>query len=490
MSNNFKSKTINGIAWNSIETFSRNGINFIIGIILARLLSPVEFGIIGMVMIFITISDTFVDSGFRESLIRKKKCTQADYSTVFYFNFAVSVIFYLLLFFTSNYIASFFNEPALGKVLKVVGLVIIFNSFRVIQQTLLEKSMNFKLQAKITFTCSIISGLSGITIGYLGFGVWSLVAKMVLYSLLVSLFFWTFNKWRPSLVFSKTSFDELFSFGSKLLISSMITRIFENIYVFVIARFFSAVTLGFYSQAKKFNQITSHNLNVIVSKVSYPALASVSNNGKQLKRGYKKIIKTVMFISCFMMLFVGVASEAIIVTLLGQKWLQTAEFLSIMCYGAMLYPLQALNLNMLKVKGRSDLFLKVNLVKKIIAIPAICIGIFFGIIPMLYTMLVNSVICYFINSFYSGKLVQYPNREQLNDIFPAFLVTGFSAVAAYSIDLFIDTEYWVMFLLQFSVMSIFTLVIAETVRLEPYLELKVILTEKGGVLYRKFLRVA
>lgn len=488
MSENLKSKTIRGITWNFIEIFSRNGMNFIIGIILARLLSPTEFGIIGMVMIFIVISDVFIDSGFRQALIRKKECTQADYSTVFYFNVAVSIVLYCILFFSSGLISSFFNVPALKDVVKVMGLVIIINSFRLIQQTMLEKRVNFRFLAKITFTASLISGLLGIALAYSGFGVWSLVIKMIAYAFLVTLLCWAFNRWFPVPVFSIRAFNEHFSFGSKILLSQVISKLVTNTYVFIIARYFSVEILGFYAKANSFNSMISGNLETMVSKVSYPVLASINDDNERLKRGYRKIIKTTMFMSCFAMLFIGISSEALIVTLLGERWLQTAGFLSIMCYGGMLFPMLALNSSILKVKGRSDLFLTTNIAQNLLVIPAVIIGITNGIIPMLYAMLANSIISYFIRSHYSGKLIDYKNKEQVRDVLPGLMITACSALPAFFIKHVIAGNNLIVLITQFLVMFLLTILLAEMFKLEPYLELKSIQLERLGK-FRKIRQV-
>lgn len=426
-----KAKTIRGLFWSFSETGIHYLVSFVIGIILARLLSPEEFGLIGMITIFIAISQSFIDSGFSQALIRKTNCQQKDYSTVFYFNLLVGILFYIVLFFSAPFISQFFNEPILKELVRVLGIVLIVNSFAIIQRTILIKNINFKLQTKITISSSVLSGIIAIILAYKGFGVWSLAVQRILNQLFTAILLWIFNHWLPTLEFSKQSFKEMFSFGSKLLASGLIDTTYQNIYYLIIGKFFSATELGYYTRADHFSKLPSQSINASVSRVTYPVLSQLQDNASQLKVGYKKIIKSIMLINFSVMLGMAAVARPMILTLIGEKWLPSVPYLQLLCFVGMMYPLHALNLNILKVKGRSDLFLRLEIIKKVLAIPVIIIGIFFGIKAMILGMIFNSFIGYFINSYYSSKLINYSVREQIKDVLPDFGISISMAIIVF-----------------------------------------------------------
>ena len=408
-----KQKTITGLIWSFVDTIAGQGITFIIGVILARLLSPREFGLIGMIAIFIAVSESFINSGFSSALIRKNNCTNTDYSTVFYFNLVVGILLYIILFFSAPAISLFFNEPELKSILQVLGVVLIIDSLTLIQKTILTKRVDFKLQARISIIASIGSGVVAIALAYNGFGVWALIAQRIIKQALNSIFLWLWNKWRPILVFSIDSFKDLFGFGSKLLISGLINTLFGNIYSLVIGKYYSAKDLGFYTKAREFKDLPSTNLNSIISRVSYPILSSIQDDIPRLKDNYKRLIRSIMFITFTLVLGMAAIAEPMIHTLVGAKWEPSIIYLQLLCFDGMMYPLHALNLNMLQVQGRSDLFLKLEIIKKIIAIPTIIIGVFWGIKIMILGLILNSFIAYYINSYWSGKHIDYSVSQQV-----------------------------------------------------------------------------
>ncbi|TET67965.1 MAG: lipopolysaccharide biosynthesis protein, partial [Candidatus Aminicenantes bacterium] len=264
-----RQKTINGLKWSFVDSFANQGFQFIIGIILARLLVPKDFGLIGMLIFFIAISQSFIDSGFSQALIRKKDCKQVDFNTAFFFNLLVGIVFYLVLFFSADLIAGFFGEPQLFSLIRVLGLVLLINAFGLIQRTILIKEINFKLQTKISLIASFISGAVGIGMALNGFGVWSLVYKTIILQLTTTFLFWLWNKWKPTATFSVRVFKDLFQFGSKLLASGLIDTIYQNIYYLIIGKYFSAADLGYYTRADEFRKIPSQNLYGIIGRVSY-----------------------------------------------------------------------------------------------------------------------------------------------------------------------------------------------------------------------------
>lgn len=331
-----RDKTIKGVLWGSVNNFANQGIQFLVGIILARLLTPAEFGLVGMLTIFIVISETFINSGLGSALIRKKDCTQKDYSTVFYFNLLGGILFYTGLFLSADSIASFFNEPQLAKLLRVLGLVVLINALTIIQGTITTKRVDFKLYAKIAVISGISSGVIAIFLAFQGFGVWSLVIRTLVNTTIHSFLLWFWNHWRPSLIFSKSSFKELFGFGVNLLGSSLVGKISQNINTLVIGKFFSATDLGFYTRADHFKNIPSQNINMIISKVSYPILSQIQDDPLRLKDAYKKIILIITFISFILMGGLAAIAEPMIVFLIGEKWIPSIIFLQMLCLPGML----------------------------------------------------------------------------------------------------------------------------------------------------------
>ena len=473
-----KQKTITGIFWSFIENFSGQGFNFIFGIILARLLTPKEFGLIGIVTIFIGISITFTNSGFGSALIRKKQCTETDYSTVFYYNLAIGILFFLILFFSAPFISQFFNEPQLKELVQILGFLIIIDAFTIIQRTILVKRIDFKLQTKISIVSYIFSGITGIIFAFWGFGVWSLVIKQISQQTINAILLWLFNRWRPKLLFSRNSFIELFSFGYKLLFSSLINNVYGNIYYLIIGKYFSAQDLGFYTRSKQFSDFFPTNIEGVISRVTFPVLSQIQEDKLKLKEGYKKIIKSIMLISFVFMIGMSAIAEPMIITLIGEKWRTSIIYLQMLCFVGMLYPLQSINLSMLEVFGRSDLFLKIEIIKKVLSIPIIIIGILYGIKIMIVGIMVNSLIAYYINSYWSGKYINYSIKEQISDLTPIFFLALLIGIVIFLIGLIIPYSYLIKFIVQVSLGVIIACVVLEIFKLDTYLDLKEIIFTK------------
>ena len=473
-----KQKTVSGLLWSFVDTMAGQGITFVVGIILARLLTPREFGLIGMITVFIAVSESFINSGFSSALIRKKDCTDTDFSTVFFFNLAAGILFFLLLFFSAPAISGFFNEPELTAILQVLGIVLIIDSLTLIQRTILTKRIDFKLQARISVIASIGSGVVAITMAFYGFGVWALVAQRIVKQGLNSLFLWMWNRWRPLLVFSKESFKELFGFGSKLLVGGLIDTIYRNVYYLIIGKFFSAQELGFYTKADDFQRLPSQNINAIISRVSYPILSIIQSDIPRLKNNYRKLIRTIMFITFILMMGMAAVAEPLIHTLIGAKWEPAIIYLQMLCFVGMMYPLHALNLNMLLVLGRSDLLLKLEVIKKIIAIPTIVIGVFFGIKMMIVGMIVNTLIAYYLNSYWSGVKIGYSFKHQVKDILPSFFLALSMGVIVYFIGVVLPFSYPVKLIIQIVFGGLFVLVISEVTKFRDYIFAKELVLEK------------
>lgn len=484
-----KDKTIAGMKWSFIDRFTNQGIQFVIGLILARLLNPREWGLIGMLTFFIAISQSFVDSGFSSALIRKKDCADQDYSTVFIFNLAIGVLFYLFLFAAAGPISRFYGEPRLVPLLRVLGLVILIGSPSIIQNAILVRAIAFRLLARISILSSLISGAISIFLALRGFGVWSLAARLIAQSAAVTLLLWLWVGWRPRVSFNGASFRELFHFGNKLFLSNLINAGFQNIYYLVIGRYFSATDLGYYSRADQFKNLPSTSMASVIQRVSFPVLATIQDDTAQLKSAYKKLIQCTMFISFALMFVMAAVARSMIHALIGPRWLPAVPYLQLLCFAAMLYPLHSLNLNMLQVKGRSDLFLAVEIIKKLIAIIPIAIGIFLGIQAMIIGMIVTSVVAYIPNSFFSARLIGYSPREQIMDILPSFAIAGVSGAIAYAVGRLLALPSAFLLVLQLGVAISLIIIISATARLHAYLEVKGIIADNIKAWRRRDIRV-
>ncbi len=473
-----KQKTIAGLTWSFIDSFVGQGIIFIVGIILARILSPREFGLVGMLTIFIAVSESFINSGFSSALIRKKECTQTDYSTVFFFNLAVGTFLFVILFFSAPFIGEFFSEPELTAIVRVFSIVLIIDSLTLIQRTTLTKRIDFKLQARISIIAATGSGVVAIYMACTGWGVWSLVTQRLSREGINSLLLWLWNKWKPIWTFSKDSFKELFGFSSKLLISGLIDTIYNNVYFLVIGKFFAAQELGYYTRADQFKSLPSQNLNNIIIKVSYPVLSSIQDDIPRLKETFKKIIRSTMLVTFVLMLGLAAVAEPMILTLIGKKWEPCVIYLQMLCFVGMLYPLHALNLNMLMVKGRSDLFLRLEIIKKALAVPVIVIAIFLGIKSMIFGMILLSLIAYYLNSYWSGRLIGYSLIAQVKDILPSFMIAALMSMIVFIEGMLFKLTPLPMLIVQITTGAILTVGMCEMFRFKDYLYIKEIVNEK------------
>lgn len=346
MSESLKDKTVKGVGWSFADNIANTGVSFVVGLVLARLLTPEEYGLIGIITIFIMVFNSIVDSGFSNALIRKKDASDKDYNTVFITNLLLSVLLFVVLYNCAPAISRFFDQPQLIPLTRVMGSVVIINAFAIIQRTILVKQIDFKTQTKVSLISSISSGVVGIGMAIGGMGVWSLVGQQISRQLLNTLFLWVYNKWWPKLQFSLDSFRELFNFGWKLLVSGLIDTVWKQVYQFVIGKFYTTETLGQYTRAQQFSSIFSSNLTTIVQRVSYPVLSSIQDEKERMKAAYKKVIKTTMLVTFVCMLGLAAVAKPMVLVLIGEKWLPCVTFLQILCFSMMLYPLHAI-----KVRG-------------------------------------------------------------------------------------------------------------------------------------------
>lgn len=421
MSQSLKNKTVHGVIWSSIERFSVQGIQFLLQILMARILSPQDYGTIAMLAIFVAISQSFIDSGFSNALIRKVDRTEKDYATVFYFNIVVGILFYFILFFASPFIADFYNTPILKPLTKVIALNLFFNSMCVVQQARLTIQLNFKTQAVVSLISVMISGVVGLWMAYSGFGVWALAVQSVLQAILRMILFWILAKWHPIEKFSKESFQEMFNYGSKLLASGLLDTIYKNVYTIIIGKVFSSALLGYYSRAEQFAQFPSSNLTGILQRVTFPVLSTIQNEENRLRNNYRKFLKLSAFIIFPLMVGLTAVSDPFIRLILTDKWAGIIPLLQVISIAYMWYPIHAINLNLLQVKGRSDLFLRLEILKKVNTTIMLLLTVPLGVMAICVGMIINSLIALIINTYYTGKLIDVGFFKQMQDLLPILL---------------------------------------------------------------------
>lgn len=473
MAESLKSKAVCGAGWSFADSILGQGVMFLVGLVLARLLTPEDYGLLAYLTILISVSNSFVDSGFSNALIRKQDVKDIDYNTTFIANLLVSIVIVILLYFTAPAVSRFFERPELVPLIRVMSCIVVINAFSLIQKTRLTKNVDFKTQTKASLISSISSGVIGVGMALNGFGVWSLVGQQLTRQILYTLFLWIFTKWYPKLQFSIQSFKELFGFGWKLLVSSLIDTVWREIYQVIIGKFYSSATLGQYTRAQQFSSIFSSNLTSIVQRVSYPVLSELQDDKKRLKFGYRRVIKVTMLTSFVLMLGLAAVSKPLVITLIGEQWQVAVPMLQIICFQMMLYPLHVINLNMLQVQGRSDLFLKLEVIKKIIAIGPLLLGIFVGIYWMLIGSVFTSIFAYYLNAYYSGPFLNYSIKGQIMDILPSFGVALLMAMIVYAIS-YINLPFLELLAIQLCVGGLITIALCELFKLEEYKEIKCI----------------
>lgn len=423
-----KERTISGIFWSSVHRFGTMLISFFANIVLARLLTPEDFGIIGMIMVFIVVSGAFVDGGFASALIQKKDPNNNDYSTIFYWNLFISLVLFSILFIAAPAIERFYQMTSLALILRIQGFVLILNAFNIIQFNQLRKQLNFKRLANIHLLSTSLGSITGIIMAFAGFGVWSLVVKILTLGFFNSIILWFSSNWRPSFVFSRNSFKELFGFGSFILMASIVDKVYSNVQVLIIGKVFSASDLGFYTQAKRIEAIPVKGLSEVVNQVIYPVFSQLQDNIKRMKKGISLSLKSVTFLNFPLMVLLIVVAKPLVLLLLTERWSDSIPYLQILCIGGMIYTLNTANNNIFKSLGKSDAFFYVQLFKRIIGLFMIILGLRYGLKGMLFAISFNFYLFYFISAFFSAKYSGYKIEHQLKDVAPAFIIAILSGL--------------------------------------------------------------
>ncbi len=428
-----KIKTIRAGAWSLVEALTMRGVQFVVGIILARLLLPEQFGLIGMLMVFTALAQTLMDSGFGAALIQKQDLTEKDINSIFYFNILTGVLLVCCLYVVSPWIATFYDQPILSPLLRLISLTLIINALGLVQNVLIVRELNFKIQAKVTFIASILSGVIGISMAYQGYGVWSLAAQQISSSIFRTILLWLFSSWRPAWIFSFKSLREMFRFGSKLLAAGVLNTFFDNVYLIVIGKLFPLAELGYFTRAKNLQQLPSTTLSSVVSRVTFPVFSAIQDDPERIKRGMKKALTMLVFINFPMMLGLAVVSRPLVLVLLTEKWTPCIPYLQLLCLVGVMFPLHVINLNVLQAMGKSDLFLRLEIIKKSLVVLNIVITYRWGISAMIYGQLVISFFSYYLNAYYNTKLIDYSLLEQISDLCPYLLTAVIMTVAIYGI---------------------------------------------------------
>lgn len=419
-------KRIENFIWSFGQQFSLKIVAFIVQIILARLLSPEDFGMIALILIFINIGQSLADGGMKSSLIRTIDADEDDYSTVFFINILMSFFVYILIYLLAPFVSDFYNIAELTSVIRILSLSFIFKSFNIVQSTIVVKELNFRKNFLIQLPSNIIASIFGIYLAYKGFGVWSLVFMSLIESFVNTLSYWFTSRWRPRLVFDKNKYLKHFSFGSKLTIAAVMNSIFQNIYTIVIGKYYNASIVGLYNRAESFNSFPVRMSITSVKSVSYPMLSKYSNDNIKLKSSYRKIMLHFVYWLTPILLLMFFNAETLFNILLTNKWNEAIPIFQILCIASIFYPLQEYNLQVLDIKGRSDIYLKIELVKKIITIIVLLIAINFTFYHLLYSQILLNIVFFIYSAIVCGKMIDYPLKEQLGDIIKIYILNLFA----------------------------------------------------------------
>lgn len=426
-----KEKTAKGLGWGFVDNFVGTGITAVVSILLARILSPEEFGLVGMIAIFVSLGNSLMDSGFSGALIRKKEASDRDLSTVFYTNLLLSVIIYLTLFFSAPAISDFLNNGQLTIILRILALSVVIMSFTQVQKVNFIRKIDFRTQAMISLAASVVSGVVSIWMALAGCGVWSLVVQQLSKQAVVSVLLWVFSTWKPSFTFSFASFREMFSFGSKLLACSLISVIWNEIYSLVIGKMYNPIAVGYFTRAEKFKTMVTSNIGQVVQRVGYPVLSSIQDDSERQVRVYRKVVRlTILLTSTLVLGLVGCA-DAMIQVLIGAKWLPAAEYLRILGISGMFLPLILSSVNVFNANGKSNITLLLEIIKTALAVIPVTLGILFDIQALLWGLVASTILSYLVHALFVSKEIAYPFWSQLGDIAPFILISAAMSVCVH-----------------------------------------------------------
>lgn len=435
-----RKRTLRALLWNAVQRYGAMSISLVTNIVLARILSPDNFGLIGLLTVFITVAGAIVDGGFGSALIQRKKVTQIDYSSIFWINLAVSVLLTGVLYAAAPAIAGYFNQKILCEILRIESVVIIINAFCVIQTARLTKLLQFKDLAVRTIVAATISSIVAVIMAYSGFGVWSLVVRDILNAAVGAMLLWSLCKWKPTWTFNWESFKSLFKFGSFIFISSVSNTIYLNIQSFIIGHAFSIKELGYYSQAKKLESVSVETTSSVVSQVLFPVYASIADQREYHRQMVRKNVRIITYLTFPLMMLLIVVAKPLLTILLTEKWASSIPMFQILCIVGMMSPLNQANTEIFRAIGRSDIYLILQTIKRIIGLVFILWSVRYGLYPMMWTIAAMSFVTYLLNLIFTDRYFGYNYRMQLSDILPNMLTTLISGIGVWYLQ-----NYWIAF---------------------------------------------
>ncbi len=419
-----KLKTKKSLYWSFLNQFANYGIQFAIGIVMARLLSPADYGITALPAVFMAVAGIFVDGGgFGSALVRKPEITEKDLATSFYYSIVVGLFCYLSLFFASPWIAAFYNAPILKDIMKVTAIGFLIGPLNTPQTIILKRRLDFKTPTKVNITCRILSGIVGLTLAFIGYGVWALVLSSLFSSIVSLILNWWVVRWYPKTSWSKESFKYLWNYGNKMMGAQLLNTLYNNITPVIIGKFFSPALLGVYNRAQGYAALPSNNISGAISSVTFPVISKIQDDPERLERAYRKMLRTAAFIIFPLMMVLSALARPLIIVMITEKWEACILLLQIICFNKMWWPIHAMNVNLLLVKGRTDLFLRLEIIKKVLGLCILCSTLPFGIVAFCVGGVISSVICLFINTYYTGKLIKVGFWVQMKDIIPTFTLS-------------------------------------------------------------------
>lgn len=429
-------KAKKGLKWSALERFLTQGIQLVITLYLARILGPTAFGLVGMLAVFIAIANVFVDSGFTSALIRKTDRTESDLVTAFYYNIAMAGLCYLALYISAPFVADFYQQVELQTLLRVLGSAVLFNAFTLIPRVKLNVAMDFKTQAKISVLSVLISGPTAILLAINGYGVWALVTQTLLNASCTALLFNFFSPWLPRGRITINSFSYLFGYGSKLLLSGLLDVTYNNLYQIIIGKKFSPAVVGQFSQANQLASVPTTTLIGIIQRVTFPLFSQLQDEQDRMTNAYRQTLKLSAVVIFPLIVGLGLIAKPLLTSLLGEQWQGAAALLMVLCLGYMLYPIHSINLNLLQVTGRSDLFLKLEVMKKVIGVTVLLISIPYGVLAMCIGFTLTSYLALLLNTYYTARLTHLSQWQQCKDILPIWLAVVVAAALGYGTGLY------------------------------------------------------
>ena len=449
MAKDLKAKTVSGVIWTGMQKLGSTMLSFISTIVLARLLTPEDYGYIGMLAIFLAISLTFIDGGFGSALIQKKRPTHEDYSTIFYWNLGLSIVLYLTLFFAAPFIASFYRLPLLCKILRVEGLVLIVNAARIVQTNQLRKQLRFKKIATVEVSVAAVSLAVTIYLAWKGFGVWALVVQQLMVSVLTTSIYWLTGKWLPLLEFSKKSFKELFNFGGFILLSNLVNTFCNNIQGLLIGKFYTPATMGYYSKAHSTESLASNFISTVMDQVSYPVLAEAQNDMEMMRRMLKKFIGVLAFFTFPLMTLLILLAKPVFLLLYTDRWLDSVPFFQILCFAGMAICLQGINYYAVAAIGKSNVMFRATLIKRGIGLLLVVAGLYFWKLKgLLIGVVLGSYVIYIVNACLVHKYIRYTLGRQLRDLLPVIIVALISGIVTYIVGNLIPLHIYLVAVIQ------------------------------------------